>query len=129
MSSFRSKDLFGSGPHRMVFARRGQLVVPWAVLLTDPSARGSDSVGDLEFEVAVFGRLVAPDLAGLLALREAIAAESAYATSTGTLVDTAGVSHSGMRLYRFEEGPRIDRGRVFSLSYEARFRRLAGPTP
>ena len=127
-SSFKGIDLFGSGPHRFVAGRRGLYAVPLSVVADDPTVAGSSWFGDLEAEVHVLGRLVAPSEAGLWALRDAIAAQ-ADSTSTpvpGTLIDLHGRSWSSVSLYRYEETGPVDRGRVWSVGYAARFRRFTG---
>ena len=126
MSSFRGADLFGSGPHRFAVGERGQALVPLSVLFDNPALAGRQAVGDLELQVVVAGRLVAETESALWVLREAIAAASAQALGTGTLVDSAGRSLEGMRLVSFEEDDRVDRGRVWSVGYRCVFWRVSG---
>jgi len=124
MSSYRGLDLFGSGPHRTEIARRGQVVVPWSVATDNPIVPGAATYGDLELIVTIRGRLVASSESALWGLREAVAAESAFAEGGGTLVDTRGRSYEAMWFIRYEEFGAVDAGRVWSIGYEAAFRRL-----
>ena len=124
MSSFRGKDLFGSGPHRTVIARRGLLVVPFAVEFNSPIIPGARAHGDLELIVSIRGRLVASSESALWTLREAVAGEAEFADGDGTLVDTRGRSFEGMWLIRYEEFGAVDRGRNWSMAYEAAFRQF-----
>lgn len=126
MSSYKGLDLFGSGPHRFSLGRQGQQVLSY--FGTGTPAPGTFSVGVLELEVVVRGRLVAVSEAGLWALRDAVAAEVVFPLSPGELVDGTGRSFAGMSLVRWAEGDRVDRGRVRSVGYEAVFRRFVpGP--
>jgi hypothetical protein len=127
VSSFRGEDLFGSGPHRFSVARRGVEVVPVSVVSGDPLQPGSIAYGDREVIVEVRGRLVAATEALLWGLREAIVDEARFSLGSGMLVDTRGRSWDGMWFIRYEEKGTVDRGRVWSVGYEAAFRRvLAG---
>jgi hypothetical protein len=124
-SSFKSVDLFGSGPHRFFYGTQGQHVVALRAF-SDPSVPGSAAFGDLELEVFVRGRLVAASEAVLWTLRDAITAQSAFSAGSGTLIDHHGRSWSGMTLWSYEEEDRTDRGRLVSIGYEARFRKFIG---
>lgn len=126
MSGFRGQDLFGSGPHRFAVAARGQEVQPLWRLFDNPLLPGSQAIGDVELEIVVTGRLVATTEGGLWTLRQAVASSAAFSLGSGTLVDNGGRSFTGMRLVAYTEGDRIDRGRVWSMGYEARFRRTTG---
>ncbi|MEM7755175.1 MAG: hypothetical protein AAF297_06025 [Planctomycetota bacterium] len=124
MSSFRGLDLFGSGPHRTVIARRGMYVVPYSVSTGNDVVPGARAYGDLELIVTVRGRLVASSEAGLWSLRQAVAGEAEFAEGSATLVDTRGRSFESMWLIRYEEFGAVDRGRAWSVVYEATFRKL-----
>lgn len=126
-SSFRGADLFGSGPHRFSVGRQGQYVLPLAVSTGDVLLPGSAAYGDLEIEVIVRGRLVASTEAGLWALRDAVVAASASSLASGVLVDQHARTWADMKLIRYEEADRTDRGRVRSVGYVATFRRVSGP--
>ena len=122
MSSYKSLDLFGSGPHRIAAEFQGSLVVP-KLRLGDASS-GSGWLGLEEFTLVVTGRLVASSQSVLWAQRDAIVAQLIDPPTAGTLVDNTGRSHASMSFIGFEEGDRVDRGRVWSLAYTARFRRF-----
>lgn len=122
MSSFKSLDLFGSGPHRFAAEFQGSLVVPKLRLGITES--GSGWLGLEEFTMVVTGRLVASSQSALWAQRDAIVAQLIDPPTAGTLVDNAGRSHANMSFIGFEEDDRVDRGRVWSVAYTARFRRF-----
>ncbi len=122
-SSYKSLDLFGSGPHRFAVRAEGELVV--SVLSLGTPASGSVALGPLETEVIIAGRLIAASDAALWTIRDAITAQFAPPLSPGTLVDHHGRSWSDMSFIRFEPGDRTDRGRMVSLAYRAVFRRIA----
>lgn len=126
MSSFRSLDLFGSGPHRTLIARRGLHVVPDAITYDQPILPWAAAYGDLELIVTIRGRLVAASEAALWTLREAVADETELAKGEATLVDTRGRTYEDMWFIRYEEFGTVDRGRVWSMAYEATFRALSG---
>ncbi len=127
-SSFKGLDLFGSGAHRFVMGRQGLYAVPLSVVGGDPTQAGSSWFGDLELEIHVRGRLVAASESALWALRDAVTtqADSSNTPVPGTLVDAHGRSWASMSLYRYEEDGAVDRGRVWSVGYAARFRRFIG---
>lgn len=124
-SSFKGVDLFGSGPQRFALARQGHLVLT-AFQAFGFSGPESYPFGLVELEVIVTGRLVGASEAALWARRDAIVAqlEDTILPTPGTLIDTRGRSWTGMVLHRFEEGDRVDRGRVWSIEYTALFRRF-----
>ena len=123
MSAFRGIDLFGSGPHRSVMLRRGVQTVFYADF--NVGTPGTGPIGDLELAVVVRGRLVAATESALWTLRDAVTAETAFARGSGVLVDTRGRSFADVWFVRYEEFGTVDRGRVWSLAYEATFRRLS----
>ncbi|MCL4220277.1 MAG: hypothetical protein KJZ65_02790 [Phycisphaerales bacterium] len=124
-SSFKALDLFGSGPHRFCMGEQGLYTVALRAF-GDPSIPGSAAFGTLELEVVVRGRLTASSDSALWTLRDAIKAQATHPATAGTLVDHHGRSWTGMTLVKFDELDRVDRGRVVSVGYEARFRMLAG---
>lgn len=124
-SSFKSLDLFGSGPHRFSMGEQGLYLVPLRAF-GDPSIPGSAQFGDVELEVIVRGRLAAASDSALWALRDAIKAQATFSATAGTLVDHHGKSWSDMTLVEYVERDRTDRGRVVSIGYEVRFRRFVG---
>jgi hypothetical protein len=122
MSSFKSLNLFGSGPHRFRFARQGYLVT--LDLFNGGSGAGSTSQGPLELDIFVRGRLIASSEAALWTLRDAIRAQIVASPVAGTLVDSAGRSWTGMTLTNYVEHDRRDWNRVFSIGYEVQFRQF-----
>jgi hypothetical protein len=121
-SSFKSLDLFGSGPHRFRVARQGQALS--SELFQTPPAPGTHYLGLVELSVTIRGRLVAANEGDLWVLRDAIAAELLDPPAPGTLVDLHGRTWEDMSLVGFAPAERTDRGRVLSLAYEARFLRF-----
>lgn len=126
MSSYKGVDLFGSGPHRFWVGRRGHQLVSY--LSQGLPAPGSFTVGLVELTVLVRGRLVAGNEADLWSQRDVIAGMLVYPDVPGTLVDTTGRAFTQMTFARYTEGQGVDRGRLWTLSYAAEFRRLA-PAP
>lgn len=124
-SSFKSKDLFGSGPHRFAMGKRGQLVVSSFALGAGDA--GSVWLGLIETDITVRGRLQATSEAALWTLRDAVVAELVDPPVAGTLVDLNGRSWSTMSFVSYVEGDRTDRGRVRSVAYTAIFRKFATP--
>ena len=121
-SSFKGKDLFGSGPHRFAQGRQGQVMLSWISLGT--TQPGTVAIGLTELDVLVTGRLVAAGESALWTLRDAIVAELEESPTEGTLIDPHGHQWDEMTFIDFREGDRTDRGRVVSLAYEAVFRRI-----
>jgi hypothetical protein len=122
MSSFKSIDLFGSGPHRFAVGKQGEDVVPNFTLGAGGS--GSTAVGPIELDVIVSGRLVAASESALWTLRDAVTAQLADPPVPGTLTDGHGRTWTGMSFITYQEGDRTDRGRVVSIEYRAVFRRF-----
>jgi len=121
-SSFKGKDLFGTGPHRFGQGRQGQMMLSWISLGT--TQPGTVAIGLTELDVVVTGRLMASSEAGLWVLRDAIVAEFEEVPTTGTLIDLHGHQWLGMSFIDYREGDKVDRGRVWSLEYTATFRRI-----
>lgn len=121
-SSFKGLNLFGSGPHRFARSRQGHLLIP--DLAFGGYTPKTHAMGVLELEFVVRGRLVASSSSGLWALRDAITDQITDPPSKGALIDLSGRSYEGMSFVRYDEGPRVDRGRAHSIAYVARFRRL-----
>lgn len=119
-SSFKTDDLFGSGPHRFSIGRLGQFVVVDFALGSLTS--GSVYLGLRELDVIVTGRLIAADEAGLWTLRDAIEAELLHPPAPGTLIDLHGRTWNDMSFISFIAAEQIDRGRVISIAYQAVFR-------
>lgn len=121
-STFKGLDLFGSGPHRFSVGPRGQLIT--ANFFNGGGNAGSTLQGLIAWQVIVKGRLVAGSEAALNALRDAVIAQLEPLPTPGTLVDTRGRTWSDMNFVTFQEGDRVDRGRVWSVTYTATFVRL-----
>jgi hypothetical protein len=122
MSTFKTLNLFGSGPHRFALETQGQLVIPKLRLGIQLS--GSGWLGLEELTIRVTGRLIAASESALWTLRDAITAQLIEPPTAGTLIDNAGHSFTQMSFITFEEADRTDRSRVYSLAYVARFRRF-----
>lgn len=123
-SSFKSKNLFGSGPHRFGMGVQGELA-PLNISLGIGDS-GSTLLGLLELNVTVEGRLVAGSESALWALRDAVVAELSHPPTAGTLVDNAGRSWTSMTFISYTETSAVARGRAWSVGYRALFRRMAG---
>ncbi|MBL8760365.1 MAG: hypothetical protein JNL50_03600 [Phycisphaerae bacterium] len=122
-SSFKSKNLFGSGPHGFAVGVQGELA-PLNISMGIGDA-GSTLLGLLELNVTVEGRLVAASEGALWALRDAVTAELAHPPTAGTLVDSAGRTWTDMTFISYTETP-VARGRAWSVGYKALFRKMAG---
>ncbi len=120
-SSFKGNDLFGSGPHVFEVGRQGRRIVSLAALSGDPSVEGTIESGDYELRVTVKGRLVAGSESALWTLRDAIATESGFEVAGGDLVDHHGRTWSGVKLFWVEWDGAVNRGRTWSIGYEALF--------
>ncbi|MBX3359692.1 MAG: hypothetical protein KF745_14830 [Phycisphaeraceae bacterium] len=127
-SSFKGKDLFGSGPHRFATEPIGSQLLPTIRLGAGPIP-GTTWIGPLEEAVVVRGRLVAPTDAALQELIAAIAEELADPSSTGSLADHAGHEWKNMSFVLFTPADRTDRARLVSLAYTARFLKFLLPPP
>ena len=121
-SSFKGKDLFGSGPHRFGQDRQGHLMISWMSM--GSYQPGTIALGLVELDVRVTGRLVASSESALWTLRDAVVAELEETPTTGTLIDLHGHQWPGMTFIDFREEERTDRGRVWSMGYEAVFRKI-----
>ncbi len=126
--SFAGVELFASGPRRYVVEPRGSMVI--ARLRLNQPISGSVSLGPLEVGVRVVGRLVAADVAEMDAQVAAIEALLTSPMTVGALIDAAGREYADMSFVSFErrgwekddgKGGVVERGRVVSLGYVARF--------
>ena len=87
-SSFKGHNLFGSGAHRFMMARQGELApLNLSIGVFDAN---SSALGLVELEVHVRGRLVASSESALWALRDAVTAELIHPPTPGTLADLHG---------------------------------------
>jgi hypothetical protein len=121
-SSFKSLNLFGSGPHR--FAESASAEVLDSELFSSVPNSGSRYIGLGELAVLVTGRLAASGESALWTLWDAITAQVVDPPEPGMLVDTHGRSWGTMSLVRATPGDRVDRGRAWTMSYQARFLRF-----
>lgn len=122
MSSFKGQDLFGSGPHRVTVGTRGSFVLSDAAIASP--GPNTYPVGVQELDVVVAGRLTASSESALNTLRDAVVAQLISPPTAGVLVDQAGRSWADLSFIAYEEQGPVDRGRVRSVAYEARFRRF-----
>lgn len=121
-SSFKSKDLFGSGPHRFALGRQGQVMLSW--ISQGSTQPGTIPIGLTELDVIVRGRLVAPSESALSLLRDAISAELEETPTPGLLIDLHARQFPDMTFIDFAESDRTDRARLHTLAYTATFRRI-----
>lgn len=121
-SSFKSLNLFGSGPHRFARSAQGQLLI--ADVDLGSYTPKTNTFGLLELEVVIRGRLVADSDSALWTIRDAITDQLTDPPAKGTLIDHTGRSYTDMSFVRYEEAPRSDRGRTHSIAFVARFRKL-----
>ena len=122
--TFRGKNLFASGPHRVQYPERGQLLQLGSRILGFNELDGRVAIGNVEIELLVTGRLTAATEPALWTLRDAIIAESDFDLSPADLVDAGGRTWTDQRLVRYiEDGPAAQ-GRVWSVGYQAQFIRL-----
>lgn len=120
-STFNGTSYFNSGPHRFDVGATGRLI-------TNPLRGGnfnaySRDEAVQELEIIQIGRLIATTEAALWTLFDTARSVS-EGTTLGTLVDHSGKSWPLMRLVRFEATAPVDRGRVYSLAYKARYLRF-----
>ena len=125
-STFKGKSLFSSGPHRTAVGPEGQQLVPRLAL--NEQEAGHAALGPLDTRITIRGRLVAPDVASLNALRESIRDELEPDPTAGTLVDTHGRVWEGVIFASYTEEGRVELGRAASLGYSAEFVRLSEPS-
>lgn len=123
MSTFNDIDIFGSGPHRFTQLTLGQYLLVNARV--DPYQAGSTAVGPLELAITIRGRLIAESETDLWTLRDDIAALLTDPPTAAQLKEDSGRTWDDMSFVSFTPADRTDRGRAFSLAYEATFVRLA----
>ena len=122
-STFAGKSLFNSGPHRFIIGRIGRLTRgPFSTPLDLPFTTDEET---RELFIVQRGRLTSITNASLWTKIDLIQTE-AEAITSGTLIDHHGRSWTDMTFIRFEPSKWIDRGRMFSLAYEALYIRF-GP--
>jgi hypothetical protein len=121
MSTYKGLDLFGPGPHR--FAEGARAEVTDSELFLSPPNSGSRYIGPAELTVTVQGRLVAASEGDLWDAVDAIAAQVIHPPAPG-LLDSGTRNWADMSFLQFAPGDRLDRGRVVSLAYTAKFLKL-----
>jgi hypothetical protein len=126
MSSFDGSDLFGSGPHRFHIGPRGDELRAMMIVNGDPSQAGLQTVGPLDADILVRGRLIADSDAALQALLSTISTKLADPPVTSDLEDNHATTYSGFSFISFTPADRIDRGAKVSLAYTARFTKFGG---
>jgi len=117
MSSYKSQDLFGSGPHRFVAQGR-------SLRLAEHEAAGADgaaiaSLGRTARRIEQTGTLLADDLAGLQNQIDAI--ESAMDGQVGELVGDAGRAWRDVMLIAFSPGEMHRIGPRLAVDYRANY--------
>lgn len=135
--TFDGKSIFGEGPMRMVIEPRGSVLIPRLRLNVPVS--GSVVIGPAELAVQVRGRMIGADEQALGDLLGDALSSLTTPPTVGTLTDPMGVQYEGMSFVSFEqrswgaggsardglgEQGTIDRGRVVSLAFVARFVRI-----
>ncbi|GJQ28610.1 MAG: hypothetical protein HBSAPP03_04940 [Phycisphaerae bacterium] len=121
-TTFKGLNLFNSGPHRVEFGPRGHLVT--IDFFGGGSGGGSTAQGLTDWTLVVRGRLVATSESALHTLREAVRAQLQATPTAGTFIDHHGHSWSGLTFVRYAEHGPADRGRAWSVAYEAVFQAL-----
>ena len=121
-SSFKSQNIFGSGPHRFRVLAEGEMVM--LNIEASQAQAGSTALGPLELVVEVKGRLISATEGGLWTLRDTIGALLTHPPIVNTLIDHHGRTWQNMSFTRFETEDRTDRGRVRSIGYRAVFMRF-----
>lgn len=122
MSSFKGRNLFGSGPHRVRLGPLGESVV--ANYIIGLPGSGSTPQGPIELDITVEGRLVAGSGSALAALVATVESELISPPEPGTFIDNAGRVFEQMSFIRFERTGPTDRARSFSIPFTATFRRF-----
>lgn len=122
MSSFKGLNLFGSGPHRFEHGPRGQLITI-DFFGGDPGG-GSTAQGLIDWTIVLRGRLTASGESALRTLRDAVIAQLQATPTPGTLIDENGHSWANMTFVRYTEDGPVNKGRVWSVGYEAVFQAL-----
>jgi hypothetical protein len=120
--TFDGNAIFGSGPMRVHEGARGSQILVQSRL--SPFDAGTQSIGELELNVLVRGRLAASDDAALWTAINAVHALLTEPPTTATLTDARGRSWSDMSFINFTVTDRIDRGREASVGFEATFVRF-----
>lgn len=121
-TTYKGLNLFGSGPHRVEFLPKGHLIT--IDFFGGGSGGGSTVQGLTDPQVVVRGRLTAASESSLRTLRDAIIAQLQATPTPGTLVDHHAHSWTGLSFVKYTEQGPIDKGRIWSIGYEAIFQAL-----
>jgi hypothetical protein len=122
MSSFNSVDLFSSGPHRFIVGPMGSQLIENT--LVSPTSPGKQSIGSLDGDIIVRGRLIADSEEDLWALLDIIATQLTTPPTAGDLLDEHDHAFKSRAFVSFNMLAPFDRARQISVPYEARFTRF-----
>lgn len=121
-TTYKGINLFGSGPHRVEFLAKGHLIT--IDFFGGGTGGGSTAQGLTDWQVVVRGRLVAASESSLRTLRDVVISQLQATPTPGTLVDHHGHSWAGLSFVKYTEQGPMDKGRVWSIGYEAVFQAL-----
>ena len=121
-SSFNSLDLFSSGPHRFIVGTMGSQLIENTLI--SPTSPGRQSIGSLDGDITIRGRLIADSEDDLWSLIDTIAAELTTPPTAGDLVDQHDRTFKSRSFIAFSLLAPFDRARQLSVPYEARFTRF-----
>jgi hypothetical protein len=117
--TFNDTPLFGPAPCRLTEDPSGQQLL--SLRDQDPTKAGVSPIGPLDPGVTVRGRLIGADESDLGAQVEAVRALLTDPPTTGVLADDLGRSWRDVAFVSFTPAGPVDRGRVKSLEFTARF--------
>lgn len=120
MSSYRGKDLFGSGPHRFAIGGVAQRTAEHVSPGVDGARR--TPLGKSARPIEQTGTLLADDVASLDAQRHAIEVE--LDGRTGDLVDDLGRAHGGVVMLALDTDPIRRVGPRYALDYRVRYEQV-----
>jgi hypothetical protein len=118
-TSYKGLNLFGSGPHRVLHGRRGHLVT--LDFFSGGSGGGSTAHGLTDWRLVVRGRLVGSSESSLRTVRDAVIAQIQAAPTPGTFLDHHNHAWTGLIFVQYRESGPVEKGRVWSVAYEAVF--------
>ncbi len=118
-SSFNTLDLFSSGPHRFIVGPMGSQLIENTAL--SPTTPGRQSIGPLDGDITIRGRLIAPTDADLWDLINTITAQLTDPPTVGDLIDLNAHTFKNVSFVSLHLLAPFDRARQTSVEYEARF--------
>ena len=121
-SSFAGSSLFSSGPHRFFVGTMGSQLIENTLI--SPTSPGRQSIGSLDGDITIRGRLIADSEDDLWSLIDTIAAELTTPPTVGDLVDQHDRTFKSRSFIAFSLLAPFDRARQLSVPYEARFTRF-----